>query len=197
MSLDLPKFGLHVCSVPVTSLDAELVERGKNWNKLYLAVSFEVCLETHVEIFCDGLFEGVPETNFFDEGVTEGVIGEGESDAAAGDLIGSVERAVHVIVGPDNDWDLGIVSGIDLGRLVNEIVAVLKVAVKVIFYLVKVAVWRPAVCIYHCHQHVFLADHKLVKLLFHMFHAPRHIRSLAFLLEGTQFVHCEINVPEF
>ena len=87
MSLDLPEFGFHIGFISLSSLDRELIERGKNWNQFHLSIGLEMSFETHMKVLSDGLFNSVPESNLFDKRKTESIIGKGEGNSTAADLI--------------------------------------------------------------------------------------------------------------
>lgn len=120
MSLNLPKLSLHVCLVSVSCLDAELVEWGEDRYEFDVATGLEMGFEAHVVVFGDGLFHSVPESDFLDQSIAEGIVGEGKRDTAASDLIRGMQGTVHVVVGSDDYWDFHVVAGVNLSGLVDK-----------------------------------------------------------------------------
>ncbi len=120
MSFNLPKLSLHVCPVSVPCLYAELVKWGEDRYKFDIAIGLKMGFEAHVVVFGDGLFNSVPESDFLDQSIAEGIVGEGKSDTAATDLIRGMQGTVHVVVGSDDYWDLHVVAGVNLSGLVDK-----------------------------------------------------------------------------
>ncbi len=141
-----------------------------------------------MEILSDGLFNSIPEPNFLNQIVTECIIWEREGDSTAGDLIGGMQWAEHIIIGSDNDRHVHIVPGVDLGGLVDEVMSVIEVLEQVILDFVEVAVGCPAVGIDDSDEDIVTVDHHPIELLFHVLDTPWDVGSFALLLVGSSLV---------
>ncbi len=182
VSLNLPKLSLHVCLVSVSCLDAELVEWGEDRYEFDVATSLEMGFEAHVIVFGNGLFNSVPESDFLDQSIADGIVGEGKSDTAATDLIWGMQGTVHVVVGSDNYRDFHVVAGVNLSGLVDEWVSWVVIVIQMIFYLIEVAVRSPTVGVDNCDKDVIGVDHELGQLYLHVLDAPWNVWGFTFLL---------------
>ena len=65
----------------------------------------------------------------------------------------------HVIICSDNNWDLCVVSCVNLCGLVDEVIAGVEIAVKVVFNLVEITVRCPTVSIYNRYKNILNIQH--------------------------------------
>jgi hypothetical protein len=80
MTFSLPKPCFHVLAVAFSCGQRQLIERNKNRDSFYITLFFPVAFLACVEILPDGICTGVPEPDFLDEGVTEGIVRKGEAE---------------------------------------------------------------------------------------------------------------------
>ena len=90
-----------------------------------------------------------------------------------------------------------MISGEDLGRLIDENVSVFPVVSDVVLHFVEVHVRGPAVDIDDGQEKVFSWHHHLPELFLQMFCTPGDVRGLAFLFVLSHLMQREVHMSEF
>jgi hypothetical protein len=159
VSFHLPELLSNVSKCPFPSLNVKLIKGRENRHRLDLSVSLKQNLQTHMHVFANGLLHCVPKAYPFRQYVAESVIGEWKSHSTGWYQTGRMHRAVHIIIGPYKHGCSHVVSGVDLGWLINNRMPVLKVSKQVFFDLLNINWWHPAVRINHSYHNIFLMNH--------------------------------------
>ena len=188
MSLGLLESRLEVSDKAMPSHQAHLGGGDINWVGLHIAVCLPVCLGWGPHIFAAGELASIPEADFLDEPVADGVVRDSSCEFEDGVEGREVDIGHQEIHAPDEKLDFFGVPGEHLGSLIDVFVPLLVVGPDVLVHLIHILLRDQGVSILNGNEDLIKVYSILGQNWSHMGAAPVDVAVLTLGLSWLKLV---------